>query len=180
MAINTITFANKSDINTSSVPAANKWTASDINEVKSVVNSNANLMGDLSNLATTDNSSIVGAINEVVNGTTISTNGAKTSIKFENGLMINTIQFSYAGVSVTTGWGGIYASATQITDDYLTPFTELFSVNVSAKPSSGNHWFMVVEDSINQLTTAPRVQFLRGASGQATGTLNITAIGKWK
>lgn len=64
MAINTISYDNKSDINTSTTPIQNKITASNMNEIKSIVNSNANLMGDLANLTTTEKSSLVGALNE--------------------------------------------------------------------------------------------------------------------
>lgn len=63
MAITEITYSDKSDINTTSTPEVNKITASNLNEIKSVVNTNANLMGNLSELETTDRSSIVGAIN---------------------------------------------------------------------------------------------------------------------
>lgn len=66
MAINTISYTNKSDINTTTTPVQNKVSATDMNEIKSVVNSNASLMGDLTTLTTTDKSSIVGAINEVI------------------------------------------------------------------------------------------------------------------
>ena len=63
MAITEITYSDKSDINTTSTPEVNKITASNLNEIKSVVNTNANLMGNLSELETTDRSSIVNAIN---------------------------------------------------------------------------------------------------------------------
>lgn len=65
MAINEIGYADKSNINTSSVPAQNKITDDDMNEVKTVVNANANLMGDLTGLTTTDKTSLVNAVNEV-------------------------------------------------------------------------------------------------------------------
>lgn len=65
MAINEISYDNKSDINTSTTPVQNKVSASDMNEIKSVVNSNANLMGDLSNLNTSDKTSLVQAVNEI-------------------------------------------------------------------------------------------------------------------
>lgn len=65
-----ITYANKSDINTTATPATNKVTSADMNEIKSVVNTNANLMGDLSTLNTTDKSNLVGAINEINTVTT--------------------------------------------------------------------------------------------------------------
>ncbi len=67
MAINTITYADKSAIYTNaSIPDANKVNDSDMNEIKTVVNDNATLMGDLTTLNTTTQSSIVGAINEVL------------------------------------------------------------------------------------------------------------------
>ena len=47
MAITEITYNDKSDINTTSTPEVNKITASNINEIKSVVNTNANLQIDL-------------------------------------------------------------------------------------------------------------------------------------
>lgn len=65
MSINTITYSDKSDINTTATPAVNKVAASNLNEIKSVVNSNANLMGDLSLLNTTVKSSVVNALNEL-------------------------------------------------------------------------------------------------------------------
>lgn len=66
MSINTITYSNKSDINTTATPEVNKVTAANMNEIKSIVNSNANLQGDLSSLTTTDKTSLVSAINETV------------------------------------------------------------------------------------------------------------------
>lgn len=66
MAINTITYADKSAIYTNaSIPDTNKVKDSDMNEIKTVVNTNANLQGDLTTLTTTDQTSVVGAINEV-------------------------------------------------------------------------------------------------------------------
>lgn len=87
MAINTITYANKSAIYTNtSIPDANKVNDTDMNEIKTVVNTNANLMGDLSTLTTTTQSSIVGAINEVNTPLSITTDGSavKTDRKIDN------------------------------------------------------------------------------------------------
>ena len=64
MAISQITYATKSDINTSSTPAANKVVASDLNEIKTVVNGNATNIGDISQLTTTS-TNLVGAVNEL-------------------------------------------------------------------------------------------------------------------
>lgn len=63
-----ITYADKSTMNeNSSIPATNKCQASDMNEIKSVVNGNYNEVGNITNLTTTDKSSVVNAINENAN-----------------------------------------------------------------------------------------------------------------
>ena len=66
MAIVQINYDTKSDINTTATPSQNKVSANDMNEIKSVVNTNATSMGDLANLNTTDKTSVVNAINEVI------------------------------------------------------------------------------------------------------------------
>lgn len=60
-----ITYADKSNINTSTTPIQNKVADSDMNEIKSVVNANDTSMGDLTNLNTIDKTSLVNAINEI-------------------------------------------------------------------------------------------------------------------
>lgn len=66
MSVNTITYTDKQQLNANaSIPAINKCQAVDMNEIKSVVNTNANLVGDLTELNTTDKTSIVNAINEI-------------------------------------------------------------------------------------------------------------------
>lgn len=63
-----ITYADKSTMNeNSSIPATNKCQASDMNEIKSVVNGNYTEVGDITNLTTTDKTSVVNAINETDN-----------------------------------------------------------------------------------------------------------------
>lgn len=65
MSINTITYSDKSDINVnSSVPSTNKVQAIDMNEIKNVVNNNANLMGDVSTLST-GSPNVVSSINTI-------------------------------------------------------------------------------------------------------------------
>ena len=67
MAIQTIQYQNKVALNTNpEIADINKCNASDMNEIKSVVNNNANNIGDLSNLETSDTSSLVDAINSTV------------------------------------------------------------------------------------------------------------------
>jgi hypothetical protein len=65
MAVQTITYDNKVTLNeNSSIADINKCQASDMNEIKAVVNNNANLMGDVSTL-NNGASSVVGAINNI-------------------------------------------------------------------------------------------------------------------
>ena len=67
MAINTIGYDNKVALNENpSVADINKVKAEDMNEIKTVVNANANGVGDISTLNTTATNA-VGAINEVNN-----------------------------------------------------------------------------------------------------------------
>lgn len=78
-----ITYSNKTFLNkNASIPEANKVTDDNMNEIKSVVNTNDSNVGDLSNLQTTNKTSIVDAINEVNSswkGTLLWTNPNPTS-----------------------------------------------------------------------------------------------------
>lgn len=61
-----ITYENKVALNVNSdIADVNKCNATDLNEIKNVVNSNDDNMGLLSNLNTTNKSNLVSAINEV-------------------------------------------------------------------------------------------------------------------
>lgn len=179
MAINEIGYADKSNINTSSVPAQNKITDDDMNEIKTVVNTNSTLMGDITNLNTSDTSSLVNAINEIFAKPTITSSENQNVIQYDNGLMINVMKVPYSSVSVSTAWGGVYASSDRVPNDYAVPFTQVFSVNASAGITSGNHWFMFVNGT-GTITKPPYFQLLRGSSGTVSGVLNIVTIGKWK
>lgn len=69
-----ITYDNKSTLNPQpSIANTNKVTSDDMNEIKSVVNTNYGEVGDITNLTTTDKSSVVNAINSM-QGTILWTN----------------------------------------------------------------------------------------------------------
>lgn len=69
-----IQFENKVALNeNASIPDVNKCKATDMNEIKSVVNENDDLIGNLSSLNTTEKSNLVGAINEVYQNNVYST-----------------------------------------------------------------------------------------------------------
>lgn len=95
-----ITYENKVAINVNSdIEDINKVNASDLNEIKNVVNSNDDNMGLLSNLNTTDKTSIVNAINEAITNT-------KVSI-----------------AKITTNGEGSYTSATKVTGIWVNDFS---------------------------------------------------------
>lgn len=78
-----ITYADKETLNAQpSIADKNKCTANDMNEIKSVIN---NKVGDVSNLNTTNKTSIVGAINEVKGGEVSSTTEVKTNAVWTDG-----------------------------------------------------------------------------------------------
>ena len=80
MALTEITYTNKETLNEQpSVADKNKVKADDMNEIKSVVNTNAGKVGDLTNLTTTNKNSIVESINELKSGEVYSTSEVKTN-----------------------------------------------------------------------------------------------------
>lgn len=78
-----ITYSDKSDISTTSVAATNKIVAADMNEIKSVVNTNDDNIGDLTSLKTSSKTNIVSSINELVDGNTYTSGETKTNEKWK-------------------------------------------------------------------------------------------------
>jgi hypothetical protein len=75
-----ITYTNKETLNEQpSIADKNKVKAEDMNEIKSVVNTNYGEVGNIANLNTTDKSSVVNAINELKGGEIYSTTEVKTN-----------------------------------------------------------------------------------------------------
>ena len=98
MAVNTITYTDKVTLNQNpDIDAVNKCQASDMNEIKTVVNANATGVGDISTLNTTA-TTVVGAINEInsgIQGTTTPitwSTGISEISEAENSIRINTIE----------------------------------------------------------------------------------------
>lgn len=126
-----ITFENKVALNVNSdIADVNKCNATDLNEIKEVVNTNddnttnnSNAIGNLSSLNTTDKNNLVSAINEV-------NNNYKAYILYENanGVSSGTINLSdsfknYKKIDVITNLGG---------DKSLTPeYQSIFSINTT-------------------------------------------------
>ncbi len=116
------------------------------------------------------------ALGEIVS---VESDSTRKSIKFSNGIMINTLRQGYTA-TCNTAWGGVYASSTITTNNFLTSFDNRpIACTASVGISSGNHWFMFV-DGLASSTKAPNFQLLRGSSGTANGILYVIAIGTWK
>lgn len=97
-----ITYADKQYVNqNASVPANNKVQDTDMNEIKTVVNTNDNNVGDLTTLATNTKTSIVGAVNELKNAEVYSTTEKKTNKVWIDGKPI--YRKSYSGNAVKSG-----------------------------------------------------------------------------
>ena len=116
-----IGFADKVALNeNASIPDINKCKASDMNEIKQVVNENDDNVGNLTNLVTPNKNNIVGAINSVVeNGT----NNNGSWIKFADGTMI--CKFTQIiNVAVNTAWGSLYGGKCTV-HDYPQEFIDI-------------------------------------------------------
>ncbi len=86
MALTKITWADKTALNPQpSVARENKCTDDDLNEIKSVVNTNVDKVGDLTDLDTTDKLSVVNAINELHGNYEYSTTEVNTHKKWIDG-----------------------------------------------------------------------------------------------
>lgn len=98
-----ITYDDKVDLQVATnIANINKVTASDMNEIKSVVNGNADEVGDITSLTTTDKTSVVNAVNElntpekwVSVGTTAPTDGRR--VWFAKGKNLFDIDNAYHG-----------------------------------------------------------------------------------
>lgn len=81
-----ITYDTKVALNSNDgVADINKVNASDMNEIKSVVNVNDTNMGTITNLKTTDKTSVVSSINELVDSQVCSSNEVKTNETWADG-----------------------------------------------------------------------------------------------
>ena len=98
-----ITYEDKEFLNKNeSIADKNKVNDTDLNEIKNVVNENDDSVGNLSNLNTEDKSSLVNAVNEILNKSyfTIDTNSnisigqGDNTINFDNILAQNQIAFT--------------------------------------------------------------------------------------
>lgn len=128
MAITKITYANKSALNVnSSVADTNKCNANDLNEIKTVVNLNADNIGDMANLTET---SLVEAVNNnkgIIRSirTTFTTSGSGTGWKY--GSFTHTAPTGYKLIAVTT-------------DNVKSADRNFFMFNINNQVSGSIYW----------------------------------------
>ena len=168
-----IGFADKVALNeNASIPDINKCKASDMNEIKQVVNENDDKVGDLTNLSTPNKNNIVGAINSIVeNGT----NDNGSWIKFADGTMICYGSFELV-LNNFVAWGSLYSQDYENPHNFPQTFT---SINTCLLENSGNAAAFIsrVAYDTNGIT---KLSPTRPTTSTATYTFSYIAIGKWK
>lgn len=177
-----ITYSNKSTLNPQpSVANTNKVTSDDMNEIKTVVNTNYGEVGNITNLNTTDKSSIVGAINEVATSYIVeSGNDVTTGFnykKYSDGTSECWKNIS-GNINVSTAWGnGLYygtISAETFPTDLFIEVPCIFFQNISGVS-------LICMNSANASSSSTgNIQVARATSNNAPYTISIRAIGKWK
>ena len=181
-----IGFTDKVALNeNASIPDINKCKASDMNEIKQVVNENDDKVGNLNDLVTPNKNNIVGAINSVVeNGT----NNNGSWIKFADGTMI--CKFTQIiNVVVNTAWGSLYGGKCSV-HDYPQEFIDIPETSltlIANNTADGGNYAGFIgtnggTDDIRPTTkNIGEFNILRATtSSNAYYKVQVIAIGKWK
>lgn len=155
MALQNITYSNKSTMNeNASVPAVNKCQASDMNEIKTVVNNNANAIVDY-----------------------VIENDSNTNWKWRkwaSGRVELTGSINYTGITVTTAAGGIYGVSDKTTTlPFALTSTDFIGFQEGGARSSGL-WAYGAAVSSTTLTTSFRAH---ASTSNGTCTVKYYIIG---
>ena len=127
-----ITYENKEFLNKNEEIADNrKVNDTDLNEIKQVVNTNDDNIGDLSNLNTADKSSIVGAINEIKKKNILTAEMSQEQLAFSDNRQI------------PLKVGQLFGSEISLANNVITISNNINKVKVSATfnaqmPTAGN------------------------------------------
>ena len=156
MAIQNITYDNKTALNQNNdIPNINKVTASDMNEIKSVVNNNAT---ELSNLPST-----------IIDSDSDSTGGY---LKFSDGTIIQWKQATETlGGNV---WSNLWYSDHTL-GDWKVAFTTLYFVYSSVNLLQ--YW---CTSQFATTTSAGQMRVYRPTDQTAQGTITIIGVGRWQ
>lgn len=171
-----INYADKVALNSNSdIADINKVNASDLNEIKEVVNANDDNMGLLSNLTTPSKNNLVNAINSVVES---GSNANGKYIKFADGTMICWKQVN-VNVRIYVPFGSMYETESRVEfGNYAIPFisTPLIFGNCV------NRMALLEAMQHSSETSFGATWLMRPDADAAAGdyTINLFAIGKWK
>lgn len=172
-----ITYENKVALNVNSdIADINKVNASDLNEIKEVVNANDDIVGDLAQLNTTEKSNLVGAINSVVES---GTNSNGSWIKYADGTMICTKKI-VTQQQINVAFGGLYETSNTVNfGNYAMPFISVPDTILAT--SLGRSCLLEgIQDYSN--TSFGRTWLMRPSADVSVNeyTISLLAIGKWK
>lgn len=172
-----ITYENKVALNVNSdIADINKVNASDLNEIKNVVNENDDNMGLLNNLTTPNKNNLVGAINSVVES---GSNANGDYIKYSDGTMICTKKVT-GQAKITSTWGNLYDTGDNPLDlgDWAIPFIDVPIVSISFYGANGQ-WVEGFQTSTTKEKIG-KISIASATSKTANAYYNIIGIGKWK
>ena len=190
-----ITYENKVAINVNSdIADINKCNASDLNEIKQVVNTNddnttnnSNAIGTLSSLNTTNKSNLVSAINENKNSLdTLIQSGSNDNgsyVKYADGTMICYGTWNIGNISFISAVGAVYNVSINS--------RHMFPVSFINKPVMTFSAYENTEDYGLLLQVCPKRDSITSQDFGSIDVISITqvsahlaidyiAIGKWK
>lgn len=158
MAIKTITYANKTALNTNAdIPNINKVTDNDMNEIKEVVNNNATMLGNI-----------------IESGS----NANGTYIKYDGGIMICFKTITITGVNINNSWGALYESGAIQLGDFAQTFSKRPTIIV--EKSVGQGCWLELHDNMSP-TSAGRCYVVSATSSTNKNlTFEIIAFGEWE
>ena len=159
MAIQTITYADKTALNENAgVNAVNKCQASDLNEIKSVVNNNAT---------------------ELANIVESGSNANGNWVKYPDGTMICYGTRSFTNLRINTAFGSVYETTTKINFGTF-PQTFYARPNVFIQQYDGAMASLEALNDTNTTNIGQAFVWRPTSSTAASPSYYWTAVGRWK
>lgn len=163
-----ITYTDKVTLNENpNVADVNKVKADDLNEIKNVVNANDDNVGDLADLKTTDVSSVVNAINELIGEL------GNNYIKLSNGILIMWGTVAVGNISST--------NEKRITIDLPQNYIDTNYSCMLTKKGTGAYWSNIAETVADRTNSSMTLSLWNNSNAEATIVgIDYITIGKWK
>ena len=181
MALKLVTFDDKKNLNNNpEIARINKVIDDDMNQLKDIANTNANNVGDLADLKTTDVSSVVNAINEVfdISHYIIEKKGDYIYKKYDNGL-VEIYQKSQMTVSLTNEYKPSTAYWNNVDCTLPEPIKELYSINTTIGQQDANALLSWCYRYVPNESGYKLFVYDLGTSRQKQIYIYTTIIGRW-